>query len=69
MNFKKGNVLERHASDSFEQQHAEAVMRGLLEEKLHLSFDKETKLSIDIDVRPDAIDQNNKVIVETRFAN
>jgi hypothetical protein len=56
--------LERHASDSLEQQQAEAFMLKSLAEKLHLSFNKETKLPIDTGVQPDAIDLNNKVIVE-----
>jgi hypothetical protein len=56
--------LKRHASDSLEQQQAEAIILKLLAEALHLSFDKETKLPIDAGVQPDAIDPNNKVIVE-----
>jgi hypothetical protein len=61
---RKGNVLERHASDSLEQQKAEAFMLKSLAEELHLSFKKEIKLPIDIGVQPDAIDHNKKVIVE-----
>ena len=56
--------MERHASDSLEQQQAEAFMLISLAEELHLNFDKETELPIDAGVKPDAIDLSNKVIVE-----
>ena len=56
--------MERHASDSLEQQQAEAFMLKSLTEKLHLSFKNEGKLSIDIGLQPDAVDPNKKVIVE-----
>lgn len=56
--------MERHASDSLEQQQAEAFMLKSLAETLHLNFNKETKLPIDTGVQPDAIDPSKKVIVE-----
>jgi hypothetical protein len=56
--------LERHKSDSLEQQQAEAFMLKSLAETLHLSFAKETKLPIGIGLQPDGIDPNKKVIVE-----
>jgi hypothetical protein len=47
-----------------EQQKAESSMLKLLASSLDLSFDKENKLLIEIDIQPDAIDLSKKVIVE-----
>lgn len=51
-------------SDSIEQQTAEGYMLISLQKKLNLSFDPESVLPIDIGVKPDAINQVNKVVVE-----
>ena len=56
--------MEKHASDSSEQQQAEAFILESLADALDLSFDEETKLPLEIGMQPDAIDLNKKVVVE-----
>lgn len=56
--------MSKHLSDSSEQQTAEEYMLISLQERLGIKFDPESALSIDISVKPDAIDPINKVVVE-----
>lgn len=56
--------MNKHLSDSSEQQTAEAYMLKSLEEVLELNFDHNAVLPIEVGVKPDAIDPVNKVVVE-----
>jgi hypothetical protein len=56
--------MTRHASDSTEQQTAESYILLELERELGLNFDSSAILPTDIGVKPDAIDLENKVVVE-----
>lgn len=56
--------MGKHASDSTEQQEAEAYMLNALEQELNLSFEPNCKLPSYIGVQPDAVDLKNKVVVE-----
>ncbi len=56
--------MSKHLSDSTEQQMAEAYMLSALERELGLEFDPNASLPIDVGVAPDAIDPNQKVVVE-----
>jgi hypothetical protein len=56
--------MNKHLSDSSEQQAAETYMLKSLEQKLELHFDPDATLPIEVGVIPDAIDPINKVIVE-----
>jgi len=56
--------MSRHLSDSTEQQTAEGFMLSSLQDKLGLNFEADAVLPIDVGIKPDAIDPNNKVVVE-----
>ncbi|NHN39992.1 hypothetical protein G8764_22065 [Pseudomaricurvus alcaniphilus] len=56
--------MSKHFSDSSEQQKAEAFILKALERELGLKFDPSASLSIDIGVKPDAIDPQQRVVVE-----
>jgi hypothetical protein len=56
--------MNKHLSDSSEQQTAEKHMLMSLEKKLGISFDAQASLPVNIGVQPDAIDTSNKIIVE-----
>jgi len=60
----KRREMSKHQSDSSEQQTAEKYILVSLQEQLGINFDAESALPIDINVKPDAIDLINKVIVE-----
>lgn len=56
--------MSKHQSDSTEQQAAEEYMLNALQKDLGICFDPAAKLPIEVGVQPDAIDPDNKVIVE-----
>jgi hypothetical protein len=56
--------MNKHQSDSSEQQTAQEFMLNGLEKNLGICFDPEATLPIEVGVQPDAIDPDNKVIVE-----
>jgi len=56
--------MTKHASDSSEQQAAEAYILQALALKRDFTFCDDNKLPIDLGVKPDAIDMKNKVVVE-----
>ncbi|SEA98464.1 hypothetical protein [Alkalimonas amylolytica] len=56
--------MTKHLSDSSEQREAESHMLCELEKKLDLHFDQGARLPVSVGVQPDAIDLQNKVVVE-----
>ncbi len=56
--------MSEHQSSSVEQQTAEKYILAALEVELGCEFDAASELPINIEVRPDAIDPINKIIVE-----
>ena len=56
--------MTKHASDSTEQQNAESAMLHKLESDLGLSFESDCEIPIAAGVKPDAVDYNNRVLVE-----
>ena len=56
--------MSKHQSDSTEQQTAEKYMLNALEKDLGICFDPEARLPNEVGVQPDAIDPDNKLIVE-----
>jgi len=56
--------MSKHQSDSSEQKAAESVMLATLESQRGLKFDPNAKLPISVGVQPDAIDPENRVVVE-----
>lgn len=57
-------LMDKHLSDSTEQQQAEVYILRKLEEELGFSFDPTAILPLSTKVQPDAIDVDNKVVVE-----
>jgi hypothetical protein len=57
-------MTKEHQSDSSEQQAAESYLLGALEERLGIAFNANASFHIDIGVRPDGIDPENKVVAE-----
>jgi hypothetical protein len=60
----KGKRMSKHLSDSTEQQIAESYLLMSLEKKLGIKFEPQSSVPIDVGVQPDAIDTQNKTIVE-----
>lgn len=56
--------MSKHQSDSTEQQTAQEYMLNALERDLGICFNPEARLPNEVGVQPDAIDPDNKVVVE-----
>jgi hypothetical protein len=56
--------MERHKSDSSEQQQAEKHILHALETAIGAKFKTDAAINRDIGVEPDGIDQDKKVVVE-----
>jgi len=56
--------MSKHQSDSTEQQTAQEYMLNALENDLGICFNPEARLPNEVGVQPDAIDPDNKVVVE-----
>ncbi|WP_100916039.1 hypothetical protein [Pseudoalteromonas spongiae] len=54
----------KHSSDSSEQQDVEGYLLKQLEIKLGVNFSGNDSLPIELGVKPDAVDLNNKIVVE-----